>query len=72
MKTYLTIFAMCILSSLSIAQNKDTRGETDTVLSSFESFNLKYDMGRIEMKDKSVIKKAKLHKIHLYRIGYEK
>ena len=75
MKIYLTTFALCILSSLSIlsiAQNTDTSGETDSVLSRFESFNLEYEMGRIVLKDKSVIKKAKLHKIHPYWIVYEK
>ena len=72
MKTYLTTFALCILSSLSIAQNTGTRGETDAVLSRFESFNLEYEMGRIVLKDKNVIKKAKLHKIHPYWIVYEK
>lgn len=72
MKTYLTTFALCILSSLSIAQNVDTKGETDSVLSRFESFNLKYETGRIVLKDKSVIKKAKLYKIHPYWIVYEK
>lgn len=56
MKTYLTTFALCILSSLSIAQNPDHKA----------------GVGRIILKDGSVIKDAKLYFIYSDLIEYEK
>jgi len=56
MKTYITIFALCIICTLSIAQNPDHKPGT----------------GRIILKDGSVIKDAELYFIYADLIEYQK
>ena len=66
--TYLPAEALAQAGS----QNTDTTTKTDPVIQKFKSLNLSYETGRIVLKDKSIIKKAKLHEIHPYWIVYEK
>ena len=69
MKTYLTTFALCILSSLSIAQNPDHKAPARHSQIQQEAGG---DVGRIILKDGSVIKDAKLYFIYSDLIEYEK
>ena len=70
-KTGLSI-VLCVVPLLTYSQNADTTTKTDPVIQKFKNLNLRYETGRIVLKDKSVIKKAKLYEIHPYWIVYEK
>ncbi|MBW8050202.1 MAG: hypothetical protein FVQ77_07665 [Cytophagales bacterium] len=69
MKTYLTIFALCVLSSLSIAQDPDHKAPARHSQIQQEAGG---EVIRIILKDGSVIKDAKLYFIYPDLIEYEK